>query len=108
MLLSSLPPSEHLLQDPPNIVGCRSGTGKQEVRCILEAGPRETWGTDTLVQSGILVAKTGGITWLLLSCADDLWKHNDKLRAVKKQENIARKVAVCRVPYFLQCGSRSS
>ena len=30
----------------------------------------ETWGTDTLVQSGSLVAKTGGITWLhvLMTC----------------------------------------
>lgn len=108
MLLSSLPPSEHLLQDLPDTVGRRSGTGKQEVRCILGAGPTKTWGTDTLIQSGSLVAKTGGITWLLLSCTDDLWRHNDKLRVVKKQKNIARKSAVCKVPYFLQCGSRAS
>ena len=84
------------------------GTGKQEVRCILGTGSTETWGTDTLVQSGSPIAKTSGITWLLLSCTDELWRHNDKLRAVKKQKNIARKAVVCRVPYFLQCGSRSS
>lgn len=87
---------------------CWQEWGKQEVRCILGTGSTETWGTDTLVQSGSPIAKTSGITWLLLSCTDDLWRHNDKLRAVKKQKNIARKAAVCRVPYFLQCGSRSS
>lgn len=85
-----------------------AGVGKAGGEMYFGTGSTETWGTDTLVQSGSPTAKTSGISWLLLSCTDDLWRHKDMLSAVKKQKNIARKAMVCRVPYFLQCGSRSS
>lgn len=45
----------------------------------------ETWGTDTLVQSGSLVAKTGGITWLhvLMTCGGIMtswrWLRNKRI-----------------------------
>lgn len=59
-------------KDPADTVGCRSGAGKQEVRCVLGMGSNETWGTDALAQNGSPIAKTSGVAWLLLSCIDDL------------------------------------
>lgn len=40
-----------------DVVGSRSGPGKQEVRYVLETSSNETWGTDTLAQNDIQLLK---------------------------------------------------